>query len=276
MNSHKAMLEVSGVVMEYRVGSMWRGRGTLRVLHGIDLTVAEGEVLGLVGESGCGKTTLARLMLGILPPTSGTVRVDGRAIHDFGRRERARLIQPVFQDPYSSLNPRMTVGDIIAAPLEVQADGNRRMRRERVQELMHSVGLPPHLLGAYPGQMSGGQRQRVAIARALAIQPKILICDEPTSALDVSVQAQVLNLIASLKERFNLTIVMVSHNLAVINHLAHHVAVMYAGKVVEYNTAEAIFDHPRHPYTRTLIDAMLVPRAGQRLPDVTPYSETIS
>ncbi|TAM88194.1 MAG: ABC transporter ATP-binding protein, partial [Candidimonas sp.] len=150
-----------------------------------------------------------------------------------------------------------------------------RARRERVRELMNAVGLPPHLVSAYPAQMSGGQRQRVAIARALAIRPKILICDEPTSALDVSVQAQVLNLIDSLKQRFNLTIVLISHNLAVINHLAHRVAVMYAGKIVEYGTTDEIFNAARHPYTRTLLDAMLVPKAGQRLPDAAPYSEPV-
>ncbi len=214
-------------------------------------------------------------MLGILAPSAGTVRVDGRAIHGYRRLERARLIQPVFQDPYSSLNPRMTVGDTIAAPLEIQAGSTSRARRERVRELMNAVGLPPHLVSAYPAQMSGGQRQRVAIARALAIRPKILICDEPTSALDVSVQAQVLNLIDSLKQRFNLTIVLISHNLAVINHLAHRVAVMYAGKIVEYGTTDEIFNAARHPYTRTLLDAMLVPKAGQRLPDAAPYSEPV-
>jgi peptide/nickel transport system ATP-binding protein len=276
MTTGTPMLEIAAATRDYKAGGMLRGRRTVNVLRGVDLSVAEGEILGLVGESGCGKSTLARLMLGIEPPSTGMVRVDGRPISDYGRLERARLIQPVFQDPYSSLNPRMTIGATITAPLEVQSEGNARSRRARADELMAAVGLPAHLFDAFPGQMSGGQRQRVAIARALAIRPKILICDEPTSALDVSVQSQVLNLIASLKQQFNLTIVLISHNLAVINHLAHHVAVMYAGQIVEYGPTDDIFLHARHRYTQTLLDAVLVPEPGQRLPDITSYSEETS
>lgn len=273
MTQATSMLEISNVTRDYTVGGMLRGRRTVNVLRGVGLSVAEGEVLGLVGESGCGKSTLARLMLGIEPPSTGAVRIDGRPITDYPRLERARLIQPVFQDPYSSLNPRMTIGSTIMAPLDVQSEGRPRARRARAHELMSAVGLPAHLFDAFPGQLSGGQRQRVAIARALAIRPKILICDEPTSALDVSVQSQVLNLIAALKRQFNLTIVLISHNLAVINHLAHHVAVMHAGRIVEYGPTDDIFLRAHHPYTRALLDAVLVPEPGQRLPDVVPYSE---
>lgn len=260
------MLETIDVTRNYEAGGMWGKRRIVTVLHGVSLSVTEGEVLGLVGESGCGKSTLARLILGVDVPTSGSVRVGGRLMSSYRRLERARLIQPVFQDPYSSLNPRMTVGDIIIAPLDVQGDGDRRSRRARAEELMEAVGLPPYLFNAYPGQMSGGQRQRVAIARALSVRPKILVCDEPTSALDVSVQAQVLNLIASLKQRFNLTIVLISHNLAVINHLAHNVAVMHAGRIVEYGTTDDIFFNARDPYTQTLLRAVLTPESGRGLP----------
>lgn len=251
------LLEIENVTRSYAVGGMWRRRNAVEVLHGINLQVTAGEVLGLVGESGCGKSTLARLMLGIEPPTSGTVRVGGRPMDGYRRLERARLIQPVFQDPYSSLNPRATVSDIITAPLEVQREGSARSRRARADELMAAVGLPAHLVHSYPGQLSGGQRQRVAIARALSIRPQILICDEPTSALDVSVQAQVLNLIAGIKRRMNLTIVLISHNLAVINYLAQNVAVMHEGRIVEYGATDDIFMRPQHDYTKTLLRAML-------------------
>jgi peptide/nickel transport system ATP-binding protein len=234
----------------------------------VSLRVAPGEVLGVVGESGCGKSTLARILLGLLPPSAGSVRVDGRALAGMGRRERAALIQPVFQDPMSSLNPRRSVGASIALPLMAQGGAGRRETRERVAEMLARVGLAPDFAARYPGQLSGGQRQRVAIARALIADPRILICDEPTSALDVSVQAQILNLLNELRASLGLTIVLISHNLAVVEHVADTLAVMYLGRIVEYGAAETVFRAPRHPYTRALLASVLTPEPGLGIPDV--------
>ncbi|WP_048646818.1 oligopeptide/dipeptide ABC transporter ATP-binding protein [Nitratireductor soli] len=254
-------------------GSPFRKTTVLRALRGVELAIEEGEILGLVGESGCGKSTLARLLLGIEQPSQGEVLVDGRPISSFSALERARLIQPVFQDPYSSLNPRMTVATTIGAPLAVQRTGDARARAAAVARMMEAVGLPPYLANAYPVQLSGGQRQRVAIARALIGQPKILVCDEPTSALDVSVQSQILNLLIELHRTFKLTIVLISHNLAVVSHLADRVAVMYLGRVVESGQTDAIFNAPRHPYTRELLRAMLLPQNGTGLPKLALNNE---
>ena len=234
----------------------------------VSLCVAPGSALGIVGESGCGKTTLARIMLGLLPPTAGTVRIDGRSLPSMDRRERARLIQPVFQDPMSSLNPRRRIGDIVALPLIAAGRVSRHERRERVKAMLERVGLSNATATRYPAQLSGGQRQRVAIARALVIEPRILICDEPTSALDVSVQAQILNLLAELRATFNLTLVFISHNLAVVEHIAEEVAVMYLGRIVEHAPADAVFGTPRHPYTRALLASVLTPEPGLGIPDV--------
>ncbi|KGM30045.1 oligopeptide/dipeptide ABC transporter ATP-binding protein, partial [Inquilinus limosus] len=219
-----------------------------------------------VGESGCGKSTLARLMLGIEAPTAGRIAIGGQPVTAYSRIERARLIQPVFQDPYSSLNPRMTVGAIIAAPLAVRGEGTAASRLAAAHRLMDAVGLARDLSVAYPMQLSGGQRQRVAIARALIGEPRILVCDEPTSALDVSVQAQILNLIAELHRTLKLTIVLITHNLAVVSHLADRVAVMHLGQIVELAPTDDIFAAPRHPYTRELLRAVLRPEPGASLP----------
>jgi len=257
-------------------GSPFRKTTVLKALRGVELAIEEGEILGLVGESGCGKTTLARLLLGIEAPTSGEVLIDGRPITAYGRRARAKLIQPVFQDPYSSLNPRMTVAATIAAPLAIQGIGDARTHEAAVLRMMDAVGLPRYLANAYPVQLSGGQRQRVAIARALIGEPKILVCDEPTSALDVSVQSQILNLLIDPHPTFKLTIILISHNLAVVSHLADRVAVMYLGRVVEIGATDEIFAAPRHPYTRELLRAMLLPQRGKGLPELALKHEVPS
>ncbi|WP_218831850.1 ABC transporter ATP-binding protein [Bordetella genomosp. 10] len=256
------LLRANAVTRDYKVGG-----GILQAVRGVDLDVYKGQTLGLVGESGCGKSTLAKLLLGMEAPTSGTVLVDGRPVSAYGRLERARLIQPVFQDPYSSLNPRMTAAAIIGATLEVRGE-RAGARARKVADIAHAVGLPPHLLNAYPSQLSGGQRQRVAIARALIGEPEILVCDEPTSALDVSVQSQILNLLSGLQRDFNLTMVLISHNLAVVHHLVDRVAVMYLGAVVEEGATADVFNAPRHPYTAALLGSVLAPTPGAGLPAI--------
>jgi peptide/nickel transport system ATP-binding protein len=252
---------------EQTVGTIGPPRRVVAV-DDVTLSLAVGRTLAVVGESGCGKSTLARILLGLLPPSSGTVRIAGWSLTAMGRRERARLIQPVFQDPMSSLNPRRRVGDIVALPLIATGDADRSERHDRVAAILAQVGLGPDIARRYPAQLSGGQRQRVAIARALVARPRILICDEPTSALDVSVQAQILNLLADLRAAFDLTLVFISHNLAVVEHIADEVAVMYLGRIVEYSESVSVFRQPRHPYTKALLASVLTPEPGLGLPDV--------
>ena len=246
------------------VRDLVRQFGPVRAVDGVRLVAAPGSVLGIVGESGCGKSTLARIILGLLPATSGDVLIDGRRLATLDRRSRARLIQPVFQDPYSSLNPRQRVRDIVALPLRAQ--GERAVERP-VLEMLERVGLSGAMADRLPGQLSGGQRQRVAIARALVLRPRIVVCDEPTSALDVSVQAQILNLLDELRRTLGLTLVLISHNLAVVEHLATDVAVMYLGRIVEQAPVDALFARPRHPYTKALLASVLTPEPGLGLPD---------
>jgi peptide/nickel transport system ATP-binding protein len=264
----ETVLECRGVGRIFAVGGgMFAAKKTLRAVDGVDLAIRRGEVVAIVGESGCGKTTLSRMLLGLLAPSSGEIRFAGRPIAEIDRAEIARRVQPVFQDPYSSLNPRKPLASIIALPLDVHGIGTRAERRARVEQLMELVGLPRRLLYVYPSQLSGGQRQRVAIARALAMNPEIVICDEPTSALDVSVQAQILNLLQDLRRELNLTFVIVSHNLAVVEHMADRVAVMYLGRVIETGPTAQIFAHPRHPYTKTLLESVLTPETDRGLPE---------
>ncbi len=262
------LLELRGVARTFQVSQgLFARKKTLQAVDGIDLDVRPGEVLGVVGESGCGKSTLARMMLGLLPPSRGTIRLEGQDVGAIGRREMARRVQPVFQDPYSSLNPRRRLASIVALPLDVQGIGSAEERRERAMEMLERVGLPRRLADSFPSQLSGGQRQRVAIARALVSSPGLVICDEPTSALDVSVQSQILNLLLDLRREFSLTYVFISHNLAVVEHVATRVAVMYLGRVVELAETAELFRNPRHPYTRALLASVLTPEPGLGVPD---------
>jgi peptide/nickel transport system ATP-binding protein len=262
------LIEIDGVRRDFKVGrGLFAPAATLHAVAGVSLTVRKGEVLGIVGESGCGKSTLARLILGLIPPTAGTIRLGGRQLGLIPRRERARRMQPVFQDPYSSLNPRRRIADIVQLPLDVQGTGTAKERRARALAALDKVGLPARYAGSYPSQLSGGQRQRVAIARALVTEPEIVVCDEPTSALDVSVQSQILNLLMDLRRDLGLTYIFISHNLAVVEHLASRVAVMYLGRVVELAPAEAIFAAPKHPYTQALLASVLTPEPGLGIPD---------
>ncbi|MFT3961795.1 ABC transporter ATP-binding protein [Propionivibrio sp.] len=245
-----------------RRGLLRRQTGTVRAVDGVSFDLHRGETLGLVGESGCGKLTTGLAMLRLLDPTAGRVLFAGRDVASLGERElRAsrRHMQMVFQDPYSSLNPRMTVGSIIVEPLAVHRIGTPAERRDRVAELMRLVGLDPSFINRYPHEFSGGQRQRVGLARALATGPALIVADEPISALDVSIQAQVVNLMADLKGKLGLTYLMVSHDLSMVRYLSDRVAVMYLGRIVEIGGRDAVFDTPLHPYTRALLSAIPTP-----------------
>ncbi len=256
------------------VSRWFPGPRRLTAVDDVSLRLERGAVLGVVGESGCGKTTLARLVLGLLPPSAGVITFNGVPLTKLNRRARAQLIQPVFQDPFQSLNPLQTVRDIIGLPLAVQGMA-AAARRQRVIDVLWQVGLAPEIALRLPRELSGGQRQRVAIARAVVVRPSILVLDEPTSALDVSVQAQILNLLAGLRASYDLTMILISHNLAVVEHLATEVAVMYLGRIVEHAPTEALFAAPRHPYTRALLDSVLTPEPGLGLPDIK-LGETIA
>jgi peptide/nickel transport system ATP-binding protein len=249
-------IEIRGLEKRYALSKGFLGpKSTLQALRGVDLSVVAGQALGIVGESGCGKSTLAKIMLGLEAPSAGTVMLDGRPLSQYPRLDRARLIQPIFQDPYSSLNPRRTVADTVRLPLDIHAMGNPADRERAVKRMMNLCGLPARVADVLPSQLSGGQRQRVAIASALVMNPKIVVCDEPTSALDVSVQAQILNLLHELKQELGLTLVVISHDLHVIRYLADRVAVMYLGRVVEERATEDLIAAPAHPYTRMLLAA---------------------
>ncbi len=262
-------VEIANLSRSFQVGASLMSKGkTLRAVEDVNLSVKRGEVLGIVGESGSGKTTLSRMMLGLMKPSGGSIRIDGQNITTIGRSELSRKVQPVFQDPYSSLNPRKTIGQIISLPLETHGSGSREERTKAVEEMMLQVGLAPRLIHSYPSQLSGGQRQRVAIARALMIRPEILICDEPTSALDVSVQAQILNLLKDLREKFNLTYIFITHDLGILEFIADRVAVMYMGRVVESATAWNVMNAPRHPYAEALLGSVLTPDPKLGLPDL--------
>ncbi len=234
----------------------------IRAVDGISFQVAAGETLGLVGESGCGKSTTARAVVNLVSPTTGEIYLDGVRTDGLSAaqmRPHRQKVQMIFQDPFASLNPRMTVGGIIGEPMQIFNLHKRAERPLQVMRLMDLVGLNPRFLNRYPHEFSGGQRQRIGIARALAVQPKLIVCDEPVSALDVSIQAQVVNLLADLQSEFNLAYLFISHDLAVIRHLSHRIGVMYLGRIVELAPAEQLYTNPRHPYTQALLSAVPVP-----------------
>jgi len=261
------LLEVNNASCSFNISAgFMRGTRQLRAMQDVSLSLEAGRTLAIVGESGCGKTTLAKSILGLNKLDGGTILVGGRDMRSIGRLERARLMQPIFQDPYSSLNPRRTVAQIIRQPLDVHGIGTTAERRSAVRSILAQVRLPDRLLQAYVSQLSGGQRQRVAIARALILEPSIIICDEPTSALDVSVQAQILNILMELQRDRGLAYIFVSHNLAVVEHLADEIIVMYMGRIVEWATTSELFESPRHPYTQTLLKSVLTPEPGLGLP----------
>ena len=263
-----ALVEARGVSCSFAVGrGLFAGKRLLRAVVDVDLTIGKGDVLGLVGESGSGKSTLGRMLLGLIPPDSGTIRIAGVDVTRIDRTALARHIQPVFQDPYSSLNPRKRIASIVALPLAVLKIGTARERRERAIGMLARVGIPARYADVYPSELSGGQRQRIAIARALVVEPRIVLLDEPTSALDVSVQSQILNLLVDLRRDLGLTSMFISHNLAVIEHIATRVAVMYLGRIVEIADRDVIFRAPRHPYTRALLASVLTPDPGLGVPD---------
>jgi peptide/nickel transport system ATP-binding protein len=259
-----AVLICRGVEKTFEVGGLLRKSQPIRAVDGVELDVRRGEVVAIVGESGSGKTTLGRMLLGLMQPSGGSILLNDKPLTELDPREIARKVQPVFQDPFASLNPRKTIAQIIEFPLSVQGIGSRAERRDRVTEISQRVGLARRLLDSYPIQMSGGQRQRVAIARALVVQPDLVILDEPTSALDVSIQAQILNLLQDLQERLSLTYVFISHDMGVVRYLADRVAVMYRGRIVEMGPVERIFGTPQHEYTKSLLGAVLRPDPSQR------------
>ena len=259
------LLDVRGLQMHFPVskGVIFQSKvGEIKAVDGVSFQIMRGETLGLVGESGCGKTTIGRCILQLLKPTGGEVRFRGEDLTQLSGKEMRPLrkeLQVIFQDPYGSLNPRMTVGAIVEEPLIIHKIGDRNERKNRMQELFEVVGLNPNMMDRYPYEFSGGQRQRIGIARALAVNPTFIVCDEPVSALDVSIQAQVINLLRSLQERFDLTYLFIAHDLSVVRHISDRVAVMYLGKIVEITGRDELYRDPKHPYTRALLSAVPIP-----------------
>jgi oligopeptide transport system ATP-binding protein len=246
----------AGIIFQRKVADV-------KAVDGVSFTVKKGETLGLVGESGCGKSTTARAVLQLYKPTAGSVQFEGKELTRMGgealRRERRRM-QMIFQDPYASLNPRMSVGSIIGEPLLIHGIAKgKKERQEQVQELLKEVGLNPYFINRYPHEFSGGQRQRIGIARALAVQPSFIACDEPVSALDVSIQAQIINLLEELQDKFGLTFLFIAHDLSVVRHISDRVAVMYLGRIVEIADRNELYENPLHPYTKALLSAVPIP-----------------
>ena len=257
-----ALLEVQNLKIYYPVKSRNAIGGKVsyaKAVDGVSFTVRRGETFGVVGESGCGKSTTGKAIVRLLKPTEGHILLEGKEISDIPRKELAKHIQIIFQDPYSSLDPRMTVGRCIEEPLNVQGVGTAAERRAKVLELMKEVGLREEQYTRFPHEFSGGQRQRIGVARAIALNPDLVICDEPVSALDVSIQAQILNLMQELQKKYGLTYIFISHNLSVVKHLCDRIAVMYLGHIVELADRDTLFANPAHPYTKALLAAIPVP-----------------
>ncbi|MEE8303171.1 MAG: dipeptide ABC transporter ATP-binding protein [Candidatus Tectomicrobia bacterium] len=262
--AEESLLEVKDLKKHFPIkgGVFSKTVGYVYAVDGISFTVHKGETLGLVGESGCGKSTTGRTLLRLIEPTSGEIHFEGQNITEIEKGEMRSLrreMQIIFQDPYASLNPRMTVGSIIGEPLEIHKIAKGGEKQERVAALLEKVGLRPEDTRKYPHEFSGGQRQRIGIARALALNPKLIVCDEPVSALDVSIQAQVINLLEDLQEEFDLSYLFIAHNLNVVEHISNRVAVMYLGKIVELATDRELYTNPQHPYTEALLSAVPVP-----------------
>jgi oligopeptide/dipeptide ABC transporter ATP-binding protein len=263
------LLEVSGLKKHFPIyrGVFSKISGQVYAVDGVSFSIGRGETLGLVGESGCGKSTVGRTLLKLLEPTAGSIKVDGEDIAHLGGERLLpyrRRMQMIYQDPYASLNPRMTAGEIVGEPLVVHQIGTAEERRERVAWLFERVGLRPESIGRYPHEFSGGQRQRIGIARALALNPELIVGDEPVSALDVSIQAQIINLLMDLQDEFQLSYLFVAHDLAVVEHISHRVAVMYLGRIVEMTDRQSLFEMPLHPYTEALLSAVPIPKASAR------------
>ena len=263
-NTHQKLVEVRGLKMWFPImrGILQKHVADVKAVDGLNFDVFQGETLGLVGESGCGKSTTGRAILQLYKPTAGAVLFEGTdlvALKGEDLRKMRRRMQMIFQDPYASLNPRMTVGSIVAEPLEVHNIGTKAERVERVRELLKVVGLNPYFINRYPHEFSGGQRQRIGVARALAVNPAFIVCDEPISALDVSIQAQVINLLEDLQEQFGLTYLFIAHDLSVVRHISDRIAVMYLGKIMELADRDELYRNPMHPYTQALLSAVPIP-----------------
>jgi oligopeptide/dipeptide ABC transporter ATP-binding protein len=264
-----SLLEVRNLKKYFPVGAglFSRRKGEVRAVDGVSLKIEEGETLGLVGESGCGKSTLGRCILRLLEPTEGEITFQGKDLLRLSQREMREMrrhMQIIFQDPYSSLNPRMRVGEIVGEGLEIHKLATGRKKRDRVMELLHHVGLREEYYDRYPHEFSGGQRQRIGIARALAVNPRFIVADEPVSSLDVSIQAQIINLLQELQEKMHLAYFFISHDLRVVEHISHRVAIMYLGKIVEVARSETIYHEAKHPYTRALLSAVPIPDPSRK------------